>query len=272
MQGWAIWTRALTSGAALAMASVAVAQDAPAVPSAPAARADGYAELEQLPDWSGVWTLGVAGGGRAPPAPPRLEPDAQAQLDAFRARQQAEGVQQTAQITCRPPGMPNIMRQPYPLEVLFTPGRVTIFAETYSQARRIYTDGRALPEDPDDLFNGTSVGRWDGDALLVETVGFNPLVEYIGGVSHGPNMKISEKIWLEGPGVLRIETTITDPGVLAEPMVSQLAYRKEPEWNLREYVCEENNRLTAGEGGANIELDLEHDPDDPFGPPPGEAE
>ena len=51
-----------------------------------------------------------------------------------------------------------------------------------------------------------------------------------------------------------------------------MAFRKEAEWTIREYVCEENNRLTAGEGGANIELDLEYDPDDPFGPPPGEAE
>jgi hypothetical protein len=272
MQVWSVFARALAGAATLAMAGTAVAQDAAALP-----RADGYAEIERLPDWGGVWNpdwsllFGGAGGGRAP-AQPKLEPAAQAQLDAFRAKQAAEGVAQTAQITCRPPGMPGIMRQPYPMEVLFTPGRVTIFAETYSQARRIYTDGRALPEDPDELFNGTSVGRWDGDTLVVETVGFNPLVEYVAGVTHGPNMKIVERIWLERPGVLRTETTITDPGVLAEPLVSAMAFRHEPEWTIREYVCEENNRLTAGEGGANIELDLEYDPDDPFGPPPGEAE
>ena len=292
MQVCTVFARALAGAAMLAMAGSAVAQGgtAPraeraadtlaaantAAQSAQAARYDGYAEIERLPDWSGVWnpdwSLLFGGGGRTPPAQPKLEAAAQAQLEAFRAKQAAEGVAQTAQITCRPPGMPGIMRQPYPMEVLFTPGRVTIFAETYSQARRIYTDGRALPEDPDDLFNGTSVGRWDGDTLTVETIGFNPLVEYIGGVTHGPNMKIVEKIWLERPGVLRTETTITDPGVLAEPLVSQMAFRKEADWVIREYVCEENNRLTAGEGGANIELDLEYDPEDPFGPPPGEAE
>ena len=263
--------RVFAGAAALTMAGAGLAQDAPTP------RADGYAELEALPDWSGVWApdwslLFGGGAGGGPPPPPKLEAAAQAQLDAFRARQAAEGVAQTAQITCRPPGMPGIMRQPYPMEVLFSPGRVTIFAETYSQARRIYTDGRALPDDPDDLFNGTSVGRWDGDTLLVETVGFNPLVEYIGGVKHGEHMKISERIWLERPGVLRTETTITDPGVLAEPLVSQMAFRKEPEWTIREYVCEENNRLTADDGGANIDLDLEFDPDDPFGPPPDEGQ
>jgi hypothetical protein len=272
MQGWSITARALVGGAALALtglgAAAATAQDASA------ARARGYAEIEQLPDWSGVWNpdwaLLFGGAGGRVPIEPKLEPAAQAQLDAFRARQAAEGVSQEAQINCRPPGMPGIMRQPYPIEVLFTPGRVTIFAETYSQARRIYTDGRPLPEDPDDLFNGTSVGRWDGDALLVETVGFNPLVEYVAGVKHGENMKISERFWLERPDVLHVETTITDPGVLAEPLVQQMAYRREPEWTIREYVCEENNRLTAGEGGANIDLDLEYDPNDPFGPPPEE--
>ena len=152
--------RYLAGAAALAMAAAGLAQDTP-VP-----RADGYAELERLPDWSGVWnpdwSLLFGGGAGGPPAQPSLTPAAQARLDAFRARQAAEGVDQTAQIKCIPPGMPGIMRQPYPMEVLFTPGRVTLFAETYSQARRIYTDGRPLPDDPDFLFNGSSVGRWDG--------------------------------------------------------------------------------------------------------------
>ena len=263
MLGWSIMARALAGAAALAIATAAPAQEAP-IP-----RADGYAELERLPDFGGVWTLGVGIGGRAP-AQPKLTEAAQERFDAFRARQAAEGVDQTRQVKCIPPGMPAIMRQPYPIEFLFTPGRVTIFAETYSQARRIYTDGRPLPEDPDFLFNGSSVGRWDGDTLLVDTVGFSPVTEISPGIPHGENMRIHERIWLESPTSLRIETTITDPDVLAEPFVQQATYRKEPTWNIREYVCEENNRLTDAEGGANIDLDLEYDPEDPFGPPPEE--
>lgn len=268
MRGRTILGRALAVAASLAMAPVAAAQDAGVPP------ADRYSPLARLPDWSGVWnpdwSLLFGGGGGGPPAQPKLTAAAQARLDAFRARQEAEGVDQTAQIKCIPPGMPGIMRQPYPMEVLFTPGRVTIFAETYSQARRIYTDGRPLPEDPDLLFNGYSVGRWDGDTLHVETVGFSPVTVISAGIPHGEKMRIKEKIWLEQPDVLRIETTITDPDVLTEPFVQQMAYRRQPDWEIREYVCEENNRLTADEGGANIDLDLEHDPDDPFGPPPEE--
>lgn len=265
MQGWATIAGALASAAALAVAAPLAAQDAP-IP-----RGDGYAELERLPDFSGVWnpdwSLLFGGGGGGPPAQPKLTPAAQERFDAFRARQAAEGVDQSAQISCMPPGMPGIMRQPYPIEFLFTPGRVTIFAETYSQARRIYTDGRALPEDPDFLFNGTSVGRWDGDTLLVDTVGFSPVTVISAGIPHGEKMRIHERIWLEAPDVLRIETTITDPDVLTEPFVQQLAFRKQPDWEIREYVCEENNRLVADEGGANVDLGLD-DEGDPFGPPP----
>ena len=263
--------RGLAGIAVLALAGLGaasgLAQDAP-VP-----RADGYAELERLPDWSGVWnpdwSLLFGGGAGGPPAQPRLTPAAQARLDAFRARQAAEGVDQTAQIKCIPPGMPGIMRQPYPMELLFTPGRVTLFAETYSQARRIYTDGRPLPDDPDFLFNGSSVGRWDGDTLHVETVGFSPVTAISPGIPHGEAMRIMERIWLEGPDVLMFETTITDPDVLTEPYVQRMAYRRQPGWEIREYVCEENNRLTAGEGGANIDLGLDEQ-EDPFGPPPEE--
>jgi hypothetical protein len=257
------------------MAGAALAQQGPAAPAAPAAgpmpRADGYAELERLPDWSGAWTAGVAAGGRAPPAAPKLTPAAQAKLDAFRAKQAAEGVDQTKQINCIPPGMPGIMRQPYPIEFLFTPGRVTIFAETYSQARRIYTDGRPLPDDPDPFFNGYSVGKWNGDTLEVDTVGFSPVTDIAAGIGHSDKMRIHEKFWLESPDLMRVETTITDPETLTEPLVQQSAFRRERTWEMREYVCEENNRLVDDPTGANVDLGLESDGEDPFGPPPGGA-
>ena len=266
MQGWAIWARAAAGAAALAITGAASAQQA-AIP-----RADGYAEIERLPDFAGVWnpdwSLLFGDNGRRS-VDPKLTPPAQAKLDEFRARQAAEGVDQSAQVNCVPPGMPGIMRQPYPIEFLFTPGRVTIFAETYSQARRIYTDGRPLPEDPDALFNGYSVGRWDGDTLVVDTVGFSPVTEIAAGIPHSDKMRIQERIWLESPDVMRIETTITDPEVLAEPFVQQLAFRRQADWEIREYVCEENNRLVSEDGGANVDLGLE-DVHNPFGPSPSD--
>ena len=294
MQVCSVFARVLAGAASLALAGAAFAQggtapraeraadtlaaaNTAAQTPAPAPRAHGYAEIDKLPDWSGVWSpdwsLLFGGGGGGPPAQPQLTPAAQAKLEAFRKNQAEHGVDQFAQAHCIPPGMPGIMRQPYPVEFLFTPGRVTLFTETYSQARRIYTDGRPLPEDPDPYFNGNSVGHWEGDTLLVETTGFSEYAGDIGaGIPHGPNMKISERIWLDKPGVLRITTTITDPDVLTAPYVQQLAFKKEADWEIREYVCEENNRLTSGtEGGSNIDLGLDDDgkEEDPFAEPAG---
>jgi len=264
------WARAAAGAAAMVM-SVGVpvgtmAQDAPesAIP-----RATAYGELTGLPDWSGVWQSSFGAGGAAPQ--PQLTPAAQARLEAFRKMEQEEGVAQEAQIHCSPPGMPAIMRQPYPMEILFSPGRVTIFAETYSQARRIYTDGRPLPEDPDLLFHGNSIGHWEGDTLVVDTIGFSPQTNIMAGIPHHGDTLIRERIWLERPGEMLIETTITNPEIFTAPYVTTQAYKLEPDWDIREYVCAENNRLMSGEGGANVDLGLDElDEDDPFGPLPDE--
>lgn len=259
MRARAIWAGA----AALALATGAAAQDAP-IP-----RAEGYAKLAKLPDWTGVWgtdrrALGPSAG---PPARPQLTPKAQALADAFREKQAKEGVSQFAQAHCIPPGMPGIMAQPYPIAFGYEPDKVTIFVEAYSQQRRIFTDGRALPEDPDLLFNGTSVGHWVGDTLEVDTVGLNALASNItAGVPVTEKTRIHEKIWLQSPDVLRIETTITDPDMLSAPLVSQAAYSRKPDWEIREYQCAENNRLVSGEeGAANIDLGLDEEGEDPFG-------
>ena len=210
-----VWT-AVLGMAALAAASPLVAQDSDAaVP-----RATHYSEVTAWPDFTGVWnpdwSILFGRDGRRP-SNPVFTPEAQEALDAFRELQEREGVDQFLQVNCIPPGMPGIMRQPYPIEFLYSPGRVTVFAETYSQARRIYVDpDRDLPEDPDLLFNGTSVGFWDGDMLVVDTVGFNPLVTFMQGVTPSEDMRIHEHFWLDEDGNLWLETTITDPAVLAE--------------------------------------------------------
>ncbi|HEX9806331.1 MAG TPA: hypothetical protein VGA34_05480 [Alteraurantiacibacter sp.] len=256
---------------ACAAVTILAAAPAPAQEAAqPAARAGGYGKLVALPDWSGVWQpdwSSLFGANGRIPQQPQLTPEAQARVDAFNKKQQEEGVDQSAQVNCLPPGVPGIMRQPYPVEFIYSPGRVTIFAETYSQARRIYTDGRPLPEDPDPFFNGNSVGHWEGDVLVVETNGLHPLTNMIPGLPHTATSTIIERIWLESPERLTIETTIADPASFTEPFTSRQAYIRHRDWQIREYVCEENNRLRSEGGGANIDLGLD-DESDPFGPPP----
>jgi len=244
------------------MSSGVAAQDT-AVP-----RAAGYGELATLPDWSGAWQADWANlfGPDGSRPEPKFTPAAQAEVDAFRAKEKAEGVAQEAQIHCVPPGMPAIMRQPYPIEFIYSPGRVTIFAETYSQARRIYTDRPELPDDPDLLFNGNSIGHWEGDVLTVETIGFSDHTSIVPGLPHREGTVIKERIWLESPDRMMIETTITNPDLFTEPFVSTQPYDRHKDWDIREYVCAENNRLVEGEGGANVDFDLDEE-DDPFGAP-----
>ena len=232
-----------------AVASLALAQN----PIRRAPTAADWAALAKLPDFTGVWE--VAGEGRnrgvAPQAGPSLTPEYAAKRDALRASAREDN--ETA--NCLPAGMPAIMGQPYPMEFLITPGKVTIVIEAYTQVRHIYTDGRTLPEDPDLKFHGTSVGRWEGDTLVVDTVGFSPLTQLDRGVSHSEKMRIAERFRLTDPDTMTIETTITDSDALTTPYTTNRTLKRHRNWTIAEYICEENNRNFVDEKGkAGINL------------------
>jgi hypothetical protein len=221
-----------------------------------------WSALSKLPNFSGVWERG-GGGGRGAGARgagargrggPSLTPHSVV-LRAAAAR--APQPEDNATANCLPPAMPGIMGQPYPMEFLLTPGKVTIVIEAYTQVRHIYTDGRSLPDDPDPKFFGTSIGRWEGDTLVAETVGFNDHVQHARGVPHGDKMKIVERFRLTDPDTMSIETTISDPGVLIEPYTTTASLRRHRNWTISEYVCEENNRNSVDPSGkAGIDVTL----------------
>ncbi len=237
-----------------------------------------WAALAKLPDFNGVWERGAVGaggrgnppaapaGGTAPggrgqrantagaaPRGPVYTPEYEAKRRAFLASPPEDN--ETA--NCLPPGMPGIMNQPYPMEFLLTPGKVTIVIEAYTQVRHIYTDGRPLPEDPDLEFHGTSIGHWEGDTLVVETIGFSPLTQIERGVPHGDKMRIVERFRLTNPNTMVIETTITDPVVLTAPYTATATLSRHRDWTIAEYICEENNRNSVdskGKAGINVSL------------------
>ena len=228
--------------------AVTLAQKAPA--KAPAA-AD-WAALAKLPDFTGVWEVGGGRGRGGTPAGPALTPEYASMRDAIRAK----GAEDKQSANCLPPGMPGIMGQPYPMEFLLTPGLVTIVIEAYTQVRHIYTDGRPLPEDPDLKFHGTSVGRWEGTALVVDTIGFSPLTDLAANVPHSDKMRIRERFTLTGPDTLSIETTVTDPDVLTAPYTTTRTLQRHRSWTIAEYVCQENNRnFVDDKGKAGVRLD-----------------
>ncbi len=231
-------------------AGLAIALAAQQKPALKAPTETDWAAIAKLPDFTGVWeqTFGRAGG---PPAGPQLTP---AYAEKRRANL-AKGAEDAQTANCLPPGMPGIMGQPYPMEFLMTPGLVTIVIEAYSQVRHIYTDGRPLPEDPEQRFFGTSAGRWDNGTLIAETVGFSPSTELDRGTPHGDRMKIVERFRLADPDTMSIETTIADPDALTAPYTTTRMLRRHRAWTIAEYICEENNRNfvdQSGKAGINI--------------------
>jgi hypothetical protein len=237
--------------ASVALDHLAIAQSAN--PKAPPA-AD-WAAVGKLPDFTGVWETGPRGGRGGRGAGRESGPALTAEYAAKRAAALANPPEDGPAANCLPPGMPGIMGQPYPMEFLLTPGQVTILIEAYNQIRHIYTDGRKLPADPDPTFHGTSVGRWEGDTLVAETVGFSPLTQIASGISHSDKMRIVERFRLADPETMNIETTITDPEALTSPYTTSRTLKRHRDWTLAEYICEQNNRNFVDENGkAGIKL------------------
>jgi hypothetical protein len=221
-------------------AALAIAVAAPPLASAadkPHDQRAAYAGLAALPDLDeGVWNIDWQ-ARRGPGQPkPQLTAAAQAKADAA----MREGLQ-NRNANCVPPGMPEIMGWPYPIEFLYSPGRVTMAIESDSQVRRIYTDGRNHPADPDPTFNGDSIGHWEGDTLVIDTVALNPTTEIAPGVGHSDQARITERVRKTGPDALEIVTTVEDPKVLTAPWTTTSHFVRHRDWKIEEYVCEQNN-------------------------------
>jgi hypothetical protein len=216
-----------------------------------------WASIAKLPDWQGIWQLDwehnpkLLGGM----APGPLTPTAQAKLDKFLALQKNGENLQTQDANCLPTGMPGIMTEPYPIEFLFNPGMVVMLIETFSQVRHVYTNGETHPADPDPAFNGHSIGYWDGDTLIVDTVGIDTTTRIAPGVEHGAKLHVVERIRKIDPDHIQIERTIDDPQVLAKPWKVILLYAR-MKGHMREYVCEQNNRDSAdAQGRPDLRID-----------------
>ncbi len=229
-------------------------------PARPAAKAlppgNSWASIAKLPDWRGAWDFdGRNSDGRTAEKWP-LTPDAAARFKAFiDGQSRGEGLQnQTA--NCQPPGMPGVLTQPYPIEFTYTPGKIVMTIETHAQTRWIFLDGRPHPEDPDLTFNGHSIGHWEGDTLVIDTIGLLPQVLLAQGVKHSDKVRIVERMRLSKPDQLEDVLTITDPDVLTAPVVMARRYNRHRDWSLIEYVCEQNNRDSADDKGrAGMKID-----------------
>ncbi len=195
---------------------------------------------------------------KLPPPPPMPPPPLKPEyLAAYQAEQQkireanerGEPIA-TGYTHCIPDGMPAMMAGMFPMEVLQTRGQFTIIQEAYNQVRRIYMGEKPVPiDDAEPGFWGHSTGRWDGDTLVVDTVGIKESVQFR-NVPHSPEMRISERMRVIDDDHFEDQITITDPVYLAEPWKFTWEYQRKPDYKLYEYVCEDNREFADPKTGA----------------------
>lgn len=213
-----------------------------------------YAALDALPDFGGVWVLNFTPGREKPALKGKyLEQYRQWQRDA----ESNHGMATRVGSNCRPPGLPGIMAVgQYPIQFLFTPGRVTMLYEAWMQWRVIFTDGRSHPpmDELEPSFYGHSTGRWDGNILVVDSVAIKDTVPLQAGMDHSDKLHIVERMYLskDDPDTLVWEMTAEDPEALQKPWSQKLTYRRERDWNLVEFICAENDRNPVDEAGQTL--------------------
>ncbi len=193
------------------------------------------------------WTPGVAPGrGQNPP----LNAEYQKIFDQHIANAAAGKPTGDPTANCLPPGMPRIMTMTYPMEITIGPDRVLIYAEWDEQVRRIFTDGRPLPAEPDPSYNGESVGHWEGDFLISTSFGFKQDTNMeSSGLPKSEKAIAYERIWLADDNTLRNEITIVDPVAFTKPWTVTKTYKRAPsDFKLMPYVCENNRNPVAPDG------------------------
>jgi hypothetical protein len=145
---------------------------------------------------------------------------------------------------CFPPGVPRIyeMRVGEPLEIMQIPGRVIMFFEYDHFVRQIFTDGRPHSKDLIPSWMGDSIGKWEGDTLVVDTVGFNDKSWLDGeGHPHSDQLHLVERIRRVRHDAMAIDFTIDDPKAYTKPWVAHNAFELKPAWNIGEVVCVDDN-------------------------------
>jgi hypothetical protein len=223
------------------------------------------------PNISGAWErYGAALGqptadaqrrdGTIPPRnpPPPLKPgpmkEYQARLKEIQDANTKGAPIATGYVNCLGDGMPMMMNAMFPIEFLQSPGQVTVIEEAFTQVRRIKLNQPQKPiDDVEPGFFGYSVGRWDGDTLVADTVGIKEDIRYQ-NVPHSKDLRIKERIHLVAPDILWDEITMEDPAMLEKPWTVTVAYRRKPDYTLLEYVCEDNREFRDANGIQQIHV------------------
>jgi len=198
------------------------------------------------PDLSGVYSFGgggapgggrgaAPGGGRgAAPAGPELKSG----MEKYRV---VRGPNDAGALSdCMPIAGPAAFTVPYQFQILQTPSYAIIMHEYPGIFRIVPTNGATHPVDPDPTWLGDSVGRWEGDTLVVDTVGFNTKTE-LSGYKHSEALHIVERFSRPDYDTLQYDATLEDPNVFVRPWTVSRTFPLRPDLNkIDEFVCENN--------------------------------
>ena len=125
------------------------------------------------------------------------------------------------------------------MKIIQTPNVVVVLYEYHTIFRQIFTDGRPLPEDVNPTWMGYSVGRWDGDTLVVTTAGYNDRTTLdLAGHPHTEALRMTERFHRRDAGHLDLQVTFDDPKAYTKPWTHPFDFELIPEGQLIEYVCE----------------------------------
>jgi hypothetical protein len=144
---------------------------------------------------------------------------------------------------CLPSGIPEKLNIPDGHKVVQTPDLIVFLYESRTIYRQVFLDGRPLPRDAQPTWMGYSVGRWEGDALVVETIGQNGKTWLdMRGLPATEALRVIERYSRPTIGRINIDVTIDDPKAYTKPWSVKLAWRLVPDTDLIESICEENNK------------------------------
>ena len=264
-----------------AAAAMFVAQSAvmtaqwPAYPDRNAPRlSDGTINLEApppkttdgKPDFGGIWLNAWFYGGRVQPLPvsPPGEPPAATFGDVFanfktelplqpwaaklKAARKEQNSKENPDAHCLPMGLIQFHMHPQPRKIIQTPDVIVVLYEGNAGVRQIFIDGRPLPgNDPQPWWYGYSIGRWEGDTLIVETTGFRDGGWLdIDGSPLTDAAKMTERWRRSNYGTIQIDVTIDDPKAYTRPFSLRVHHRLMVDTvldaELIEFVCPENNK------------------------------
>ena len=218
----------------------------------------GTAYGADAPDISGIYwakqynaKIQLVGGGELP-----LTPAGKAAYDKNIAGLKDGSLTDNARKFCVPDGLPRVLANPYPFEIIQAPpGQVTIIYELSHQVRMIAMD-KPLPSEEDLLvlpfFNGHSVGHYEGDTLVVETAGFkeNTFVDAT-GAPHTDELRTVERIRKVSPTELEDVISIHDPEYYSRDWQARFVYTQRNDIRIEDYVCGEPHRDISGVAGVH---------------------